>query len=358
MINRIFIERFRNIEHLDISPADFNIFLGRNAQGKTSILEAIQFAALGVSRASKDTDLIRWGDSSAVIRLDFERAGVSHVLAVELFTERPRRILLDGALVTRRDVWGRLPVVTFSPDDLFLFKAPPAARRRFLDLLISQLSPVYFSDFTSFRRILAQRNSLLKDIRTGTANPASLSLWDEHFALSAAKILPARLRTVARLDDFAKGVQSFISGEFLALSYLIHGVHDSDTPASDPARWYRSRLARISFLDIQRGSTGIGPHLDDIAFSLNSRSLRSFASQGQIRTAALALALSQLLLLHSDSSAPVLLLDDVFSELDSFRAHRLFAFLSHRRIQSFLTSAADSSPVPARIFLIHGGAVS
>lgn len=362
-IAKLFLRDFRNFSQLDLALASLNIFLGRNAQGKTNILEAIHFASLGLSRAAKDTELIRWGAPSSVIRLAFARAGVSHGLAIELSADsRRRRILLDGNAVRLRTLVGRLTTVLFSPEDLFMFKGSPSVRRKFLDAVIAQSSPVYFADLTTYNRLVEQRNTLLKKIREGLAAPNNLELWNEQLAQTAARVLTKRLDAVEKLNDVAREVQRKISAqtEELSVSYELRGLQSSNAP-EDLSGWYLENLRARNFTDVQRGATSLGPHLDDLQFFLNGRELRQYGSQGQIRTTTLALKLSELQLLKSAAGEyPVLLLDDVMSELDAERRAQLLTFLQRENIQTLIT-ATEKSYFPAqpvgKIFEVEGGRI-
>lgn len=361
-ISLLFLRDFRNFSLLDLQLDSLNIFLGRNAQGKTNILEAIHFASLGLSRASKDSELIRWGAASSVIRLAFAHAGVSHGLAIELSSERRRRILFDGNSIHLHALLGRLTTVLFSPEDLFMFKASPSVRRKFLDALIAQYSPLYFADLTTYNRLLAQRNALLKRIREGLAPHHNLDLWNEQLALIAANLLMKRLDVTAALNAVARDVQRKISAqtEELSISYELRGLQGSDVP-EDLAGWYLENLRARNFTDVQRGATSLGPHLDDLQFFLNGRELRQYGSQGQIRTTTLALKLSELQLLKSAAGEyPVLLLDDVMSELDAERRAQLLTFLQRENIQTLIT-ATEKSYFPAqpvgKIFEVEGGRI-
>ena len=362
---KIFLSNFRNFGELDLElDAAINIFLGRNAQGKTNILESIHFASLGSSRAAKDSELVRWGETSAIVRIDFVKAGISHRLAIEVATEKRRRILLDGLSTRLRNLIGRLATVMFSPEDLFMFKGAPAVRRRFLDAAISQASPVYFADLTAYNRLVEQRNSLLKKIREGTAAPNNLELWNEQLAETAAKIVTKRLAAVEKLNAVAAAVQQKISTqtENLSISYEIRGQDKPpDFDAEYLAEWYRKNLQARNFADVQRGSTSLGPHLDDLQFFVNGRELRQYGSQGQIRTTTLALKLSELQFLKTAAGEyPILLLDDVMSELDAARREQLLVFLLREKIQTLIT-ATEKSYFPeqpaGKIFHVEGGRI-
>ena len=361
---KIFLSNFRNFGELDLElDAAINIFLGRNAQGKTNILEAIHFASLGSSRAAKDSELVRWGETSAVVRIDFVKAGISHRLAIEVAAEKRRRILLDGISTRLRNLIGRLATVMFSPEDLFMFKGAPAVRRRFLDAVISQASPVYFADLTAYNRIVEQRNNLLKKIREGLAAPNNLELWNEQLAETAAKIVTKRLEAVEKLNAVAAAVQQKISTqtENLSICYDVRGLQDLSRPQNFDAEWYSQNLQARNFADVQRGSTSLGPHLDDLQFFLNGRELRQYGSQGQIRTTTLALKLSELQFLKAAAGEyPILLLDDVMSELDAARREQLLTFLLREKIQTLIT-ATEKSYFPeqpaGKVFHVEGGRI-
>lgn len=361
-IAEIFFTDFRNFSELNLTPETaINIFLGRNAQGKTNILEAIYFSSLGRSRAAKDSELIRWEKNSALIRIKFFKADVSHSIAIEISADKRRRkVLLDGGAIQFRGLIGKLNSVMFSPEDLFMFKNSPSVRRKFLDGEISQASPVYFADLSTYNRLADQRNNLLKKIREGLASPANIDLWSEQLANFAAKITLKRLQSVDKLNFLANLMQRKISAqsENLSITYDFHGLEDSDKEIlksiglnldaknfnqnlneKNLAEFYHETLKSRKFSDIKRGSTSLGPHLDDLKFFINGKELKLFGSQGQLRTAALALKLSELQFLKSETGEyPILLLDDVMSELDAARREQLLNFLRREKIQTFITA--------------------
>ncbi len=384
-VEEIFLTDFRNFERVDLKfdPA-INIFLGKNAQGKTNILEAIHLAALGKSRAAADFELIRWDCPSALVKLKFFKTEIEHNLAFELTTGKRRKILFDANSIRPRDLVGKLNSVMFSPEDLFMFKNSPVNRRRFLDGEISQASPVYFSDISAYGRLVDQRNNLLKKIREGFARPDDLDLWTEQLAGVAAKIVIKRLNTIYKLNFLANLMQRKISSqvENLTVEYDFHGLEDFDREkfkniGIDPenlqnfpgeeivekaAVLYHEILKARKFSDIKRGSTSLGPHIDDLKFFVNGRELRLFGSQGQMRTVALALKLSELQFLKSETGEyPILLLDDVMSELDSERREQLLIFLRREKIQTLIT-ATDAAYFPSlyfgKIFKVSAGEIT
>jgi len=355
----IVLKDWRNFAAASFSPDDdANIFLGRNAQGKTNILEAINFASLLRSRASKESDLIRWGQISALVRIKYVKAGISHELAIEVSTERSRRILLDANPIRPRELIGKLNSVLFSPEDLFMFKGSPSTRRKFLDAQIAQAVPIYFLELTKYNRLVELRNALLKKIRDGSAQAQELDLWDEQLAAAADKVISKRLNAVEKLNLSANLMQQKISAheENLSIVYDLRGL---DSQRDITAANFLQALRARRFEDIRRGATSTGAHLDDLKFFINGRELKLFGSQGQMRTAALALKLSELQFLKSETGEyPLLLLDDVMSELDSTRRESLLEFLRRERIQTLIT-ATDRAYFPTRpfgkIFFVEAG---
>ena len=348
-VTEISLTDWRNFAAVQLKFDDaINIFLGLNAQGKTNLLEAINFASLGRGRAVKDAEFVRWGQSSALLRMKFFARNVEHILAIEISPNKRRRILFDANALKPRELVGKLNSVLFSPEDLFMFKGSPVARRKFLDAEISQASPVYFANLSRYNRLVDQRNNLLKKIRDGFARADELDLWDEQLADVAEKVLAKRLAAVDKLNFLANLMQRRISAhkENLSVVYEVHGQDASNNLTENFLEALRSRR----FVDIKRGSTTLGAHLDDLNFFVNGHELKLFGSQGQMRTAALALKLSELQFIKSETGEyPLLLLDDVMSELDASRREMLLDFLRREKIQTLIT-ATDRAYFPPRSF--------
>lgn len=357
-ITEIFFKDWRNIAEMTIYPESaVNIFLGRNAQGKTNILEAINFASLLRSRAGRESELIRWGQSAALVRIKFVKADISHTLAIEIPYDNRRRILLDANPIRPRELIGKLNSVLFSPEDLFMFKGPPAGRRKFLDAQISQAVPIYFMDLMRYTRIVEQRNALLKKIRDGQARESDLDFWDEQFSYFAAKVVSRRLTAVDKLSQLANDMHREISSRAENLS-INYETRIFDSPTDNAAAFFRVLRERRS-REIQKGSTGVGPHRDDLKFYIDEHELKIFGSQGQLRTAELALKLSELKFIKNETGEyPLLLLDDVMSELDASRREKLLEFLRDEQIQTLIT-ATDRAYFPqqsfGKIFSVESG---
>ena len=353
-ITELTLRSYRSYEtlHLAFDPG-VQIFLGANAQGKTNIIEALYYAAFGRShRTSSDAELIRVGADGAHIGLSFRRHDVPGELSFTFARGARRRITYAGESLSQRDLVGILPMVLFSPEDLFLVKGAPALRRRYLDAELSQASPAYYGELLRYTRILKQRNAVLKDIRERLAAPDDLPPWDAQLAKSAAYIVTRRIAAVAQLGALSARVQAVLAaGEELALAYEIAGAGAEDFAEDDMTEslhvWYNKMLCEGRARDIARAATGVGPHLDDLVLRVGGMSLRSYGSQGQQRTGALALKLAELFYLQENiGEAPILLLDDVMSELDADRRRALLDFIRHEHIQTFIT-ATDAAYFPA-----------
>ena len=353
-ITELTLRSYRSYEtlHLAFDPG-VQIFLGANAQGKTNIIEALYYAAFGRShRTSSDAELIRMGADGAHIGLSFRRHDVPGELSFTFARGARRRITYAGESLRQRDLVGILPMVLFSPEDLFLVKGAPALRRRYLDAELSQASPAYYGELLRYTRILKQRNAVLKDIRERLAAPEELPPWDAQLARSAAYIVTRRIAAVAQLGALSARVQAVLAaGEELALAYEIAGAGAEDFAEDDMTEslhlWYNKMLCEGRARDIARAATGVGPHLDDLVLRVGGMSLRSYGSQGQQRTGALALKLAELFYLQENiGEAPILLLDDVMSELDADRRRALLDFIRHEHIQTFIT-ATDAAYFPA-----------
>ena len=353
-ITELTLRSYRSYEtlHLAFDPG-VQIFLGANAQGKTNIIEALYYAAFGRShRTSSDAELIRVGADGAYIGLSFRRHDVPGELSFTFARGARRRITYAGESLRQRDLVGLLPMVLFSPEDLFLVKGAPALRRRYLDAELSQASPAYYGELLRYTRILKQRNAVLKDIRERLAAPDDLPPWDAQLARSAAYIVTRRIAAVAQLGALSARVQAVLAaGEELALAYEIAGAGAEDFAEDDMTEslhlWYNKMLCEGRARDIARAATGVGPHLDDLVLRVGGMSLRSYGSQGQQRTGALALKLAELFYLQENiGEAPILLLDDVMSELDADRRRALLDFIRHEHIQTFIT-ATDAAYFPA-----------
>ncbi len=352
--------QYRNYESLLLELSDgVTVFLGDNAQGKTNLLEAIALLSTGRShRTRSDKDMVLWGRQEAALRAQVKHRYAQHDIDVRLYPSARRKVSVNGAEISRTgELLGHLNAVLFAPEDLRLIKEGPQERRRFVDIELSQAEPGYYYALQRYNRVLKQRNALLRSVARQPGLAHMLDVWDEQLCACAPELLVRREAFAARLAALAREMHLDLSSgtEDLSVSYR-PGV---DVGEEDIAEAMLRQLGGARADDIRRGSTSVGPHRDDFPIKIQNRDSRLFASQGQQRTAALALKLSELLLLQEQTGeCPVLLLDDVMSELD---VRRRDALITHMKgVQTFITAAVDGTPLgsSAKIYRVAGGALA
>ncbi len=356
-IRKLELKNFRNYEALSIELKDgICLFVGENAQGKTNLLEACSLLSTARShRTSRDKDMIAFDSEYAKAAVDcVERDGV-HTVDIVISRNDKKRITVNG-LPCRRvgEMIGQIKTVTFSPEDLDLVKCGPALRRRFMDIDLSQVQPLYFYSLSKYMKVLEQRNGLIKTFALGRGDTESLDVFDRMLSQCAVPVIKERQAFARRLSPVCSFVHYSLSGE----KEKLEAEYISDC-APDEQRIYE-QLRALRSIDIKRGTTGCGPHKDDIALKLNGTDLRYYGSQGQQRTAALALKLAQLELMKQDiGESPVLLLDDVMSELDPARQKQLLSFLEG--LQSIVTTThllPEMKVSGAEVFKVASGTVT
>jgi DNA replication and repair protein RecF len=321
-----------------------NIFQGKNAQGKTNLIEAIYYLSIGKSyRPVKEDQLVRWEQKSFLVfgRIQ-NRLGVLSIEVVFSCLGKPAKQVLIGGLKARKqaDMLGNLNSVLFAPEDLSMIKGSPQERRNFLDYDISQISTEYFQELNRYRRLLAQRNHLLKQIHFNQRGGTDLSLWDEQLLASASRIVYKRLQALEKLNPLMRLTQRKLTGgaENLDIKYLLN--KRKELKISDDITGALKEIQEEAFQEETRqGVTLWGPHRDDLSIVVNGMDLKLYGSQGQHRTAVLALKLSELEFFRGESGEyPILLLDDVMSELDEWRRNELIQFIQSKEIQCFITT--------------------
>ena len=336
-LNNLRLRGFRNYEELD---ADFvpgvNLILGDNAQGKTNLLEAIWLLSGAKSfRGAKDADLIRFGERRALIESDFFCAGRQQTSKIQL--EGKKTAWLNDIRQDSITAFaGIFTTVVFSPSHLGLVKDGPAGRRKFLDTSICQITPRYIGMIGQYQRILLQRNTLLKDISYASALLDTLDIWDEKLSALGGVIIRMRMEYTRRLQKEAEDIYKGISmeRESFSLDYRPFElpVQEGQTQREISSLLLEKMMQNRSE-DLRSGSTGIGPHRDDLEISINGRSVRSFGSQGQQRSSVLALKLAESRCIGDIlGERPVILLDDVMSELDQNRREYLLNHLTGSQI--------------------------
>lgn len=331
IIKSLELANFRNYEELNISfDKGTNILYGDNAQGKTNILEAIYVSATTKShKGSKDKEIINFNKEEAHIRTYLEKENVETRVDMHLRKNKSKGIAIDGQKIKKAaDLMGLLNVVFFSPEDLSIIKDGPAERRRFADMELCQLDSFYLYNLNHYNKIIGQRNKLLKDMYFQPELKETLNIWDSQLVSFGSKIIERREQFVKQLGDIIFEIHKKLSGgkEELVIAY------EPDVSIED----FEKQMKYNQDKDIRLKQTTTGPHRDDFSFVVNGVDIRKYGSQGQQRTAALSLKLSEIELVKKISKdTPVLLLDDVLSELDSNRQNYLLNSIGN--IQTIIT---------------------
>lgn len=344
-IEHIVLEHFRNMEHLELEPCrGINVIYGDNAQGKTNLAEAIWlFTGAKSFRGSKEKEMIQFGQEQAAATVDFFGGGRSQQAKMTIGAHR-QFTLNDIALPTPSKMAGSFYGVVFSPIHLSLVKEGPALRRRFLDTALCQVVPKYEGFLRQYHRVLDQRNALLKDLERFPQLEDTLVVWNQHFAKLAAAILYCRFQYVRRMAPKAQEVYLGISGQEEQLKIFM----ECSAPVEETMDREQLRQQVLLALeqsrreDILRGSTSVGPHRDDIEFLVNGVSAKAYGSQGQQRSCVLALKMAECAIIEElAGESPVILLDDVMSELDSRRRSYLLNKIQGRQV--FVTCCDQES---------------
>ena len=380
LVTHLSLTDFRNYEtaEVDFAPGA-NLFVGSNGQGKTNLVESLGYlSTLGSHRVSTDHAMIRQGRDSAIIRARVQQ-GERQVLAeVQLNRTSANRAQINRSAVKTRDLPRYFSSVLFAPEDLALVRGEPSGRRRFLDELLVLLTPRLSGVIADYDRVLKQRNSLLKSARASGVRGAQLStleIWDDRLVALGSELIEARSRLIAQLVPEVSAAYVAIAGEdhrarlSSQLSILSADVDDenSQTPAggefvpisaADAAGAFRASLVRLRRAELERAVTLAGPHRDDLVLELNGMGARGYASHGESWSFALALKLASAEVLRRESASgdPVLILDDVFAELDQSRRARLAVVVArrphrgrHRRHRAAVVAGAEQVLITAAV---------
>lgn len=331
IIKSLELQDYRNYDSLNLAfDKGTNILYGDNAQGKTNILEAIYVSATTKShKGSKDKDIVNFHKEEAHIRTFLEKDGVDTRVDMHLRKSKSKGIAIDGQKIKKAaDLLGICNVVFFSPEDLGIIKDGPAERRRFVDMELCQLDGFYLYNLNHYNKIVNQRNKLLKDMYFNPDLKDTLNIWDSQLVSFGSKIIERRKLFVEQLNEIIYGIHKRLSGdkEEIVIQY------EPDVAIED----FEQRLRYSQEKDIKLKQTTAGPHRDDFSFMVENVDIRKFGSQGQQRTAALSLKLSEIELVKKiTKDTPILLLDDVLSELDSNRQNYLLNSIGD--IQTIIT---------------------
>lgn len=376
-VAKIKLLNFRNYQRAEFSfSPGTNIIVGKNAQGKTNLLEAIFTCAIGKSmRAAKDSEVILFGQENAKIELEVEKKFGKTKIEI-YFLKNKKAIKINGLPIRRTgELLGELRCVFFSPDELKLIKESPEDRRRFMDISLSQISKAYFNSLNKYDKIIRSRNKLIKDFKDKNSVKKSnlstlnlddfkrmISVYDAQLSDCAAKISLSRNNLVLSIAPYAKRAHEFLTdgAEGLEIEYQTSfpvetSVLNGNEIVEKFKEKYLALYEKTLEKDLALGYTSIGPHRDDIKVLINKIDVKSFCSQGQQRTAALSLKLAELEIINKQTGEmPILILDDVLSELDEARRTKLLKFCSST--QTFISSTDVPEKIKnSRIIRIKSG---
>lgn len=350
------LRNFRNYKELKVTfNPHLNIFVGKNAQGKTNLLEGIFFCGLGKSfKTSKDKDVIKWNEDNANISALIEKKYRKEKIDINFYDKTKKSIRIDSIAIKKvGDLLGELPIVFFSPDELKLVKESPEERRRFMNIDISQTNKRYFYLLNRYEKILANRNKLLKMSKDIEIVKQSIDIWDISLADVAEKIAEERRKFVEEISPYAEMAHSYISGGKENLKIVYKGFESGKLTYKEGLL---NSLKKNLEKDFRLGYTSVGPHRDDLDIYLNDVEVKTYGSQGQQRTVALSLKLAELEIIKAKTGEyPILLLDDVFSELDIERRNRLLKFTT--RTQTFITCTDFDYDIDCKVYNIKDGVI-
>lgn len=356
IVKSLELSNFRNYENLSLtfSPEN-NIMYGDNAQGKTNILEAIYLCATTKShKGSKEKEMIRLGEEESHIRMFVERDSITHRLDMHLKKNKPKGVAIDGIPIKKSgELFGIVNVVFFSPEDLSIIKDGPSERRRFIDMELCQLDRVYLHNLINYNKVLNQRNNLLKQISFNQSLLDTIYVWDEQLVNYGTQIINARSKFIQDINEIVIDLHDKLSNgrEKLCIHY------EPNTTAEE----FANKLSKSLDRDVALKVTNVGPQRDDLSFFVNDRDIRKFGSQGQQRTAALSLKLSEIELVKKVTrDTPILLLDDVLSELDRSRQNQLLDSIGDIQILLTCTGVEEfvtNRMMTEKIYRVTNGSV-
>lgn len=355
-IEKLALNNFRNYDEEEISFSNgINILYGDNAQGKTNILEAIYMIATTKShRGNKDKEIIQFEYDEAHIRADIKKNEISHRVDMHLRKNKSKGVAVDLVpLKKSAQLFGLVNIVLFSPEDLSIIKNSPSERRRFIDMELCQLNKIYYSDLSGFNKILNQRNNLLKQIAFDGKSKDTLDVWDEQLVKYGIKVISARNNFIELINEIICKIHGSLTSE----REIIKVIYEKNVDENN----YFEELRDKRYVDLKYQSTSVGPHRDDISFIVNDTDVKKYGSQGQQRTVALSLKLAEIELVRKMiKDNPILLLDDVMSELDSTRRDALLTYISD--IQTIITCTGYDDFIKERlnidkIYKVTGGKI-
>ncbi|MFY9173958.1 MAG: DNA replication/repair protein RecF [Peptococcia bacterium] len=347
-LERLILQKYRNYEFLDqIFKAQVNILIGLNAQGKTNLLEAVYYLTGGKTyRAARDQQLKNWDAPYFIVKGILQNKLGQKEIEIRYREDRPssKEIRINGVTIRKTsELFGQLTAVLFAPEDLSMIKGAPAERRRLLDYDISQVSPIYYSKLQKHNRLLNQRNHLLKRHWEKRRQLAELEVWNEQYLQACVDIVNKRVQALEKLAPLARLMQRRLTAgqESIEIKYMLCRKYEVKK-VEEIRELLIKEMNSMEEEEIRRGLTLWGPQRDDLKILVNGTDLKLFGSQGQHRTAVLAIKLAELEFFKAETGEyPILLLDDVLSELDQKRREQLIDTIRDRNIQCFITTTED-----------------
>ncbi len=355
---------FRNYDYISLEfHKKLNVFYGMNAQGKTNIIESLYVGGFGKSfRTSNDRDMIMMGKENAAMGIKFLCREREQKIDLRWREKGKKEIRVnESSLEKLSDIFGKLNVVIFSPEDLKLVKEGPSERRRFMNREISHISPGYYHHLSQYNRILSQRNNLLRQNKYNNISMDLLDVLDEQLAIEGSRIIEKRNTFIKRLNTISRLKHRKITGnkENIEVLYKSNIKNEEEKDAEKKKKIFIETMKKRREQDLERGYTTCGPHKDDLSITINGIDVRNFGSQGQQRTAVLSLKLSEIEIVKAETGEyPILLLDDVMSELDEGRQRELIKSLGNVQIFVTMTEIPEllkEDIKDGRIFYVEGG---
>lgn len=343
IIQSLQLQNYRNYKTLDISfDKGINILCGDNAQGKTNILEALYLCATTKShRSSKDKEIIRFGKEESHIRVYLNKYEINHKIDMHLKKNKTKGVAIDGISIKKSsELFGIVNIIFFSPEDLSIIKNGPSERRRFIDLELCQLDKIYLHNLLKYNKIVQQRNNLLKQLIIKKDMIDTLDIWDDQLITYGTELIKRRREFIILINDIIKDIHKKLTGnkEHLIVSYENNVDEES----------FANLLKKKRNIDLRNLSTNVGPHRDDISFKIDGIDIRKYGSQGQQRTAALSLKMAEIeLVKRLIKDSPILLLDDVLSELDTSRKRYLLDSIND--VQTIISCTGVEEFVSSRL---------
>ena len=331
VVRSVDLKNFRNYDflHLDFDK-NINVLYGNNAQGKTNILEAVFLSVTTKShRGSKDFEMISFGQDEAHIKTIVSKKDINYRIDMHLRKNKNKGIAVNGVPVKKSiDLYGIIDTVIFSPEDLGIIKNGPSGRRRFMDMELCQLNKLYVNSLVNYNKALDQRNRLLKDSYSDRSLLDTMDIWDEQLVRYGKEVIDLRKKYIENINNIIKDIHLKLTGN----KEILRVYYDPSVSGDD----FSEQLLKTRDRDFRMKMTGIGPHRDDVIFNINDVDIRKYGSQGQQRTTALSLKLAEIELIRKiTGDTPILLLDDVLSELDSSR--QTYLLESIKNVQTVIT---------------------